>query len=228
MPDALASEIESLFPGRDVDRRRFMMTSLGAGFALAVLPVGAQTIATSADGLVAGEVKVPAAGGDMPTYRAMPASGGPFPVVLVVSEVWGAHEHIRDVARRFAKLGYFAMAPELFAMYAAHNPDVDAAIAWYGATARAFVPGDKLALDVASATKVPVLGLYGGADGGIPNETVEKYFAALKAAGNTRSELVIYPETPHAFFADYRPSYRKDKAEDAWARATAFLGRHLN
>ena len=289
MHDHIAPEIESLFPGTQVDRRRFVVTSLGAGFALAVLPVTAQTITTPTDGLVAGEVKVPAAGGEMPVYRAMPATGGPFPTVLVVSEVWGAHEYIRDVARRFAKLGYFAMAPELFAragdpkaiadvqviirdivaktpdaqvmadldacvayakttgranvdklgitgfcwggritlMYAAHNPTVDAAVAWYGTTARAFIPGDRTPLEVAGQTKAPVLGLYGGADGGIPNETVEKYFAALRAAGNTASEFVIYPDTPHAFHADYRPTYRKDQAEDGWTRAVAFFKRHL-
>ena len=288
MSKVIESEVKSLFSAPAFDRRAFVVTSLGAGFALAVLPVSAQTITTPADGLVAGEVKIPVAGGDMVAYRAMPATGGNFPVILVVSEIWGAHEHIRDVARRFAKLGYFAVAPELFArqgdakamadvqalirdivaktpdaqvmadldavvayakatgkadasrvaitgfcwggritlMYAAHNPNLKAAVAWYGPTARAYYPGDKTPLDLA-ATKVPVLGLYGGADGGIPNETVEKYFAALKAAGNAKSDFVIYPETPHAFHADYRPSYRKDKADDGWKRATEWFKQHL-
>ena len=289
MSDVIATEIDSLFPSRKMDRRGFVVTSLGAGFALAVVPVTAQTITTPTDGLVAGEVKVPAPGGEMPAYRAMPATGGPFPTVLVVSEVWGAHEYIRDVARRLAKVGYFAIAPELFAragdvkampdvqtiirdavaktpdaqvmadldacvayakstgranvdklgitgfcwggritlMYAAHNPTLDAAVAWYGATVRTFVAGDRTALDLAASTKAPVLGLYGGADGGIPNETVEKYVAALKAAGNTGSAFVIFPDAPHAFHADYRPTYRKDKAEDGWSRAVAFFKRHL-
>jgi len=285
----IESEVKSLFSAPSFDRRAFVVTSLGAGFALAVLPVSAQTITTPADGLVAGEVKIPVAGGDMVAYRAMPATGGNFPVILVVSEIWGAHEHIRDVARRFAKLGYFAVAPELFArqgdakavadvqalirdivaktpdaqvmadldavvayakatgkadasrvaitgfcwggritlMYAAHNPNLKAAVAWYGPTARAYYPGDKSPLDTVASVKVPVLGLYGGADGGIPNETVEKYFAALKAAGNAKSDFVIYPETPHAFHADYRPSYRKDKADDGWKRATEWFRQHL-
>ena len=108
-------EIRSLFGEQKFDRRAFVVTSLGAGFALAVLPVSAQTITTPADGLVAGEVKVPAKGGDMPAYRAMPATGSNFPTVLVVSEIWGVHEHIKDVTRRLAKLGYYAIAPELFA-----------------------------------------------------------------------------------------------------------------
>jgi len=210
------------------------------------------------------------------------------PVILVVSEVWGAHEYIRDVARRFAKLGYYAIAPELFAragdaskytdtqallkeivaktpdaqvmadldaavdfaksekadtgklgvtgfcwggrialLYAAHNASVDAAVAWYGRVTGAFVSGDKSPMDVVGKIKAPVLGLFGGADAGIPNDTVEKFFAALTAAGNTRSEVVIYPDTPHAFHADYRPSFRKDKADDGWKRATAWFKQHL-
>ena len=289
MSKVIESEVKSLFSAPSFDRRAFVVTSLGAGFALAVLPVSAQTITTPADGLVAGEVKIPVAGGDMVAYRAMPATGGNFPVILVVSEIWGAHEHIRDVARRFAKLGYFAVAPELFArqgdakavadvqalirdivaktpdaqvmadldaivayakatgkadvarlgitgfcwggrivhMYAAHNPNVRAAVAWYGPTARAYHAGDKTPLDVAPQIKAAVLGLYGGADGGIPNDTVEKMFAALKAAGNTKSEYTIYPDTPHAFNADYRPSYRKAQAEDAWNRMIAWFSLNL-
>jgi carboxymethylenebutenolidase len=288
--DVVKPELRSL-PGapRNVARRTFVVTSLGAGFAAAVLPVSAQTITTPADGLVAGEVKVPAKGGDMVAYRAMPASGGPFPTILVVSEIFGVHEHIKDVVRRFAKLGYFAIAPELFArqgdagkvtdvqalirdivaktpdadvmadldaavayakasgkadtsrvgitgfcwggrttlMYAAHNAGVKAAVPWYGPVARNYHQGDKTPLDVAPQIKAAVLGLYGGDDPGIPNDTVEKMFAALRAAGNTRTEVVIYPGTPHAFHADYRPSYRKDKAEDGWKRATDWFKRYL-
>ena len=289
MSNVVESEVKSLFSAPSFDRRACVVTSLGAGFAVAVLPVSAQTITTPTDGLVAGEVKIPVAGGEMVAYRAMPATGGDFPVILVVSEIFGAHEHIRDVARRFARLGYFAVAPELFArqgdakaqtdvqtlirdivaktpdaqvmadldaaiayakstgkvdgtsvgvtgfcwggrialMYAAHNPELDAAVAWYGPTARAYTPGDKSPMDTVASVKVPVLGLYGGADGGIPNETVEKYFAALKAAGNARSGFVIYPDTPHAFHADYRPSYRKDKAEDGWKRAIEWFRQNL-
>jgi carboxymethylenebutenolidase len=111
-------------------------------------------------------------------------------------------------------------------MYAAHNPAVKAAVAWYGAVARSYFPGDRTALDVARNIKAAVLGLYGGADPGIPNDSVEKMMQALKAAGNTKSELVIYPDTPHAFHADYRSSYRKEQAEDGWKRATAWFKAH--
>jgi len=288
--DVISTELKSLLGERNVvDRRSFVVTSLGAGFALAVLPVTAQTITTPADGLVAGEVKVRTKDGEMVAFRAMPATGGSFPVILVVQEIFGVHEHIRDVCRRLAKSGYFAIAPELYArqgdaskytdvpklvadivskvpdaqvmadldatvafakasgkadtarlgitgfcwggrivhMYAAHNPGIRAAVAWYGPTARAYAAGDKTPLDVAPQIKGAVLGLYGGADGGIPNDTVEKMFAALKAAGNTKSEFVIYPDTPHAFNADYRPSYRKPQADEAWAKMLAWFKLHL-
>ena len=288
MSNVIESELKSLVGDRAVDRRTFVVSSLSAGFALAVLPVSAQTITTSAEGLVAGEVKVPVPGGEMPAYRAMPATGTNFPVVLVVQEIFGVHEHIKDVCRRIAKAGFFAIAPELYArqgdpakytdipklvseivtkvpdaqvmrdldacvafakasgkadtarlgitgfcwggrivqMYAAHNPNVRAAVAWYGPTARAYHAGDKTPLDVAPQIKAAVLGLYGGADGGIPNDTVEKMFAALKAAGNTKSEYTIYPDTPHAFNADYRPSYRASEAADGWARMLAWLAQN--
>jgi len=105
----------SLMHKTEFTRREFVVTTLAAGFALAVQPVTAQTITTDANGLVAGEVKIPVAGGQMPAYRATPVKGGPFPVTLVVQEIFGVHEHIRDVCRRFAKLGHFAVAPELYA-----------------------------------------------------------------------------------------------------------------
>ena len=107
-------------------------------------------------------------------------------------------------------------ASDQWAYYQAKG--VKAAVAWYGPVARAYHPGDRTALEVAGSIKGAVLGLYGAADGGIPNESVEKYFAALKTAGNARSAFVIYPETPHAFHADYRPTYRKPEAEDGWKR----------
>jgi carboxymethylenebutenolidase len=116
MNDVTLLEMKSLLGDRDVNRRAFLVTSLGSGFALAVLPVCAQTmVTTSANGLVAGEVKVAAQGGDMPAYRAMPATGANFSVILVVQEVFGVHEHIKDMCRRLAKQGYFAIAPELYA-----------------------------------------------------------------------------------------------------------------
>jgi carboxymethylenebutenolidase len=289
LDELIRTEMKSLLGDRAVDRRTFVVSSLGAGFAMAVLPVTAQTITTSAEGLVAGEVKVPTKDGTMPAYRAMPATGGNFPVVLVVQEIFGVHEHIKDVCRRIAKAGFFAIAPELYArqgdpakytdiprlisevvakvpdaqvmadldacvayakatgkaetarlgitgfcwggrivlMYAAHNPAVRAAVPWYGSVASSFHPGDKTPLDVAPQIKAAVLGLYGGADGGIPNATVDRMFASLKAAGNVRSEHIIYPDTPHAFNADYRPSYRKAQAEDAWNRMIAWFKLNL-
>lgn len=249
-----------------------------------MLPLTAQPIATPADGLVAGVVKVPAKGGDMPAYRAMPASGSGFPVILVVQEIFGVHEHIKDVSRRLAKLGYFAIAPELYArqgdpsrisdiptlikdivsrvpdeqvmadldacvdyakasgkgdtarlgitgfcwggrttlMYAGHNPRLKAAVAWYGPTNRPYHEGDKTALDIAPRITAAVLGLYGGADAGIPGDSVLQMRDALTDLG-VRNEFVIYPDTPHAFHADYRPNYRKDEAEDGWKRAIAWF-----
>ena len=289
MNEVVESHLRSLTGDRKVDRRTFVVTSLGAGFAAFALPVPAQTITTSAEGLVAGEVKVKTPDGEMPAYRAMPATGGNFPVVLVVSEVWGVHEYIKDVCRRVARNGYFAIAPELFArqgnaasytdtskllaeivskasdkqiladldacvafarqsgkaeslrvgitgfcwggrvvyMYAAHNPNVKAGVAWYGATTRAFFQGDRTPMDVAGQIKAPILGLYGAADQGIPIDTVEKMYASLKAAGNTKSEYTLYPDTPHAFHADYRPSYRKQQAEDAWKKMVAWFKLNL-
>jgi carboxymethylenebutenolidase len=283
----LQQEIDSLASSRDFSRRRFVQATVGSGFAAAVLPVTAQTIKTDSEGLTAGEVTIPVGDFKMPAYRAMPAGKTGLPVVLVVSEIFGVHEHIADVARRLAKLGYLAIAPELFVrqgdaqsygeiakllaevvakapdrqvmgdldaavawaranggdtsklgitgfcwggrttwMYAAHNPAVKAAVPWYGPVARSYFPGDKSALDVAGNVKAAVLALYGAADGGIPNDTIEKMMAALKAAGNTKSELVLYPDTPHAFHADYRPSYRKEQAEDGWKRAIAWFKSH--
>jgi carboxymethylenebutenolidase len=265
-----------------------VVTALATGFALAVQPVTAETITTNTEGLEAGEVKIPVADGDIPGYRAMPAKGGPFPVVLVVQEIFGVHEHIKDLCRRLAKLGYLAVAPELYArqgdvskitdfreiiekvvskvpdkqvmsdldatvawakksgkgntdklaitgfcwggrivwLYSAHNKDLKAGAAWYGrivGNTNDLQP--KYPLDIAKDVKAPVLGLYGGADQGIPLETVDKMKDALKAAGS-KSEIVVYPDTPHAFLADYRPSYRKAEAEDAWKKMLAWFKEH--
>jgi carboxymethylenebutenolidase len=280
----LRDEIDSLAPTRDFSRRDFVQTTVGVGFAASVMPVTAQTITTDTAGLTAGPVTIPVGDFKMPAYRAQPAGKTNLPVILVVSEIFGVHEHIADVARRFAKLGYLAIAPELFVrqgdakaytdipklvgeivnkapdtqvmgdldaavawakanggdtghlgvtgfcwggrtvwMYAAHNPAVKAGVAWYGPTARSYHPGDKTPLDVAGQIKAAMLGLYGGADQGIPADTVEKMRDAVKAAGNPKVEVVIYPDTPHAFHADYRPSYRKEAAEDGWKRCVAWF-----
>lgn len=270
--------------GEGITRREFVASALAAGFAAAVQPVSAQTQITTDDrGLAAGEVKIPVRDGQMPAYRAMPAGGRNLPMVLVVQEIFGVHEHIRDVARRLAKAGYLAVAPELYArqgdvsklssideirpivarvpdaqvlsdldaaadwaagnggdarklaitgfcwggrivwLYAAHNPELKAGIAWYGRVEGA---GTELQprnpIDLVKDIKAPVLGLYGGADAGIPNEGVERMRAALKAAGKP-GEIHTYPDTPHAFLADYRPSYRKEAAEDGWKRMLAWL-----
>ena len=283
----IESDLLSLVPTRDWNRRSFVVTVLGSGFALAVQPVSAQTITTDVQGLTAGEVKIPVKDGEIPAYRAMPAGGGPFPVALVVQEIFGVHEHIKDLCRRLAKSGYFAVAPELYArqgdvsrlkdiqeilstvvakvpdaqvmsdldataawagtgegdvdrlavtgfcwggritwLYAAHNPKVKAGVAWYG---RLVGQTSELApanpIDLASMLTVPVLGLYGGADQGIPLDTIEKMRAAL-ATGKSGSEIVVYREAPHGFNADYRPSYRKDAATDGWTRMLAWFKRN--
>jgi carboxymethylenebutenolidase len=281
-------ELLSLRPGFSVSRREFVVTTLATGFALAVQPVSAQTITTDSKGLEAGEVKIPVADGTLPAYRAMPDTGGPFPVALVVQEIFGVHEHIKDVCRRFAKLGYLAVAPELYArqgdvskltdiseilskvvskvpdaqvmadldatvawarksgkgntdklgitgfcwggrivwLYAAHSKDLKAGVAWYGRLTSAVDElHPKHPLDLVKELKAPVLGLYGGADQGIPNDTVEKMQKALKEAGKP-SEIILYPDTPHGFHADYRPSYRKDKAEEGWKRLQDWFKKH--
>jgi carboxymethylenebutenolidase len=277
-------EFDSLFPAAKLDRRGFVVTALGAGFALAAQPIMAQTaIKTDTTGLTASEIKI----GDVPAYRAMPAGGKNLPTILVVSEIFGVHEYIADVCRRLAKLGYLAIAPELFArhgdprklsnvqeilsaivgkvsdkevmadldacanwaksnggdparlgitgfcwggrqtwLYAAHNPNVKAAVAWYGR-----IDGEvndrttHYPLDVAGELKGAVLGLYGGKDQGIPLDDVEAMKSAIAKAGG-KSQLHVYPDAPHAFHADYRPTYRKDAAEDGWQRLQAWFKQH--
>jgi carboxymethylenebutenolidase len=115
MSSDLRADIDSLFARAELNRREMVVTSLAAGFALAVQPVSAATISTDVSGISAGEVKIPVADEKIPAYRAMPDKGGPFPVVLVVQEIFGVHEHIKDVCRRLAKLGFMALAPELYA-----------------------------------------------------------------------------------------------------------------
>lgn len=277
-------EVSSLLPEQKFSRRSFLVTSLATGFALAVQPVSAQTIATDTTGITAGEIKIPVRDGEIPGYRAMPSTGTNFATVLVIQEIFGVHEHIRDICRRFAKLGYFAIAPELYArqgdvskmtniqeivdnvvkkvpdaqvmgdldaaaayarasgkadvsrlgvtgfcwggrmvwMYTAHNPGVKAAVAWYGPLMASYYPGDKTALDVVKDLNAPVLGLYGGADQGIPIDQVNKMRDALRAAKKP-GDLIVYPDTPHGFYADYRPSYRKDAAEDGWKRLRSWF-----
>ena len=266
-------------------------TGSGTGFASAVQPIVAQTeIKTGDAGLVAGEVTVRVGNFKMPAYRAMPAGEGNPPVVLVVSEIFGVHEHIADVVRRFAQQGYLAIAPELFErqgdassyieipklidevvsrvpdaqvmadldacvawtgaqggdvgrlavtgfcwggritwLYAAHNRALKSGVAWYG---KLVGPINALQttqpVDAAARLAAPVLGLYGGQDASIPQESVESMKAALAAgtAAARQSRFVVYPDAPHAFHADYRPGYRKDAAADGWQRCLAWFKAH--
>jgi len=276
------SQLASLLPERpDDNRREFLVTKLAVGFAMAVMPVSSETITTDTKDLIAGEVKIPTHDVDIPGYRACPAKGRkPFPTVLVVQEIFGVHEHIRDLCRRFAKLGYCAVAPELFArqgdvskienvqdiltkvvskvpdaqvmsdldaaaawavkksggsptrlaitgfcwggrivwLYATHNPTLKCGAAWYGR-----LDGDRTELapknpiDYVGVLKAPVIGFYGGKDTGISQESVQKMRDAMKVV-NDPSEINVYPEAQHGFNADYRPSYDKAAAQDAWAK----------
>jgi carboxymethylenebutenolidase len=283
----MKEDISSLVPSAlNLDRRDFFVTSILAGaFALAVQPIAAQTqIKTDANGLIAGEVKIPVGDGETPAYRAMPdVKNKKFPVVLVVHEIFGVHEWIQDVVRRFAKLGYMAIAPSLYArqgdvtqmkniqeiigkvvsktpdaqvmtdldstvayakknngntkklsvtgfcwggritwLYAAHNKNVDAGAAWYGGlVASASRPKNPLQptmpLDVAKDLRVPVLGLYGGLDTGIPLDSVQQMQEELKK-GKSKSEIIVYPNAKHGFHADYRDSYNKESSDEAWKK----------
>jgi carboxymethylenebutenolidase len=270
-----------------VNRRDFIVTKLTAGFAAAVQPVTAATITTSTAGLIAGEVTIPVSDGDMPGYRAMPAKGKSLPTVLVIQEIFGVHEHIKDICRRFAKAGYLAVAPELYArqgdvskitdfgeiiknvvskvpdsqvmsdldaaakwafenggnkdklavtgfcwggrivwLYAAHNANLKAGVAWYGRLTGATTENTpRHPIDVAGELKAPVLGLYGGKDTGIPLDQVEKMRAALKQAGS-QSDIQVYPEAQHGFHADYRPSYSELDAKDAWTRTLIWFKKY--
>ena len=271
----------SLVPETPIDRRSFIAAALAAGFAVAAEPELAQAIKTPMDGLDGGDIKI----GDIPAYYAVPKGGGKRPVVRVVGEIWGNHEHIKDVVRRLAKNGYFAVANEpyfrigelwkltdikevlaganrltdeqAFAdldavvawadknprantqklgitgfcrggrmvwMYTAHNKKVDAGVSWYGGLSPALPAQPLTPIDVADRIDRPVLGLYGGADQGIPLERVEMLRAGLKAFGNDKkSQIHVYEGMPHAFNADYRPSYRKEAADDGWKRMLAWF-----
>lgn len=259
-------------------RRGFMMTSIISGLTMATTRVEAQTIETSAEGLSAGEVQVPVADGHLPAYAARPSGSGPFPIVLVVEEIFGVHHYIQDVCRRLAHQGYLAVAAEYYArvgdlsgatsaqqamtvtakasdaqmmsdmdavaawasgnqgdgsrlgitgfcsggrqtwLYAAHNPRLRAAVSWYGVLEHANPPNQPTAaLDVVAKVLCPVLALYGANDAVNPISEIERAEAAAKQASHP-VEFVVYPDAPHGFHADYRPSYRKADAEDGWRR----------
>nr|WP_321986315.1 dienelactone hydrolase family protein [uncultured Lichenicoccus sp.] len=269
-------------------RRGFVMTSLMSGLTLAATRANAEPIHTNAAGLLAGEVQIPVADGTLPAYAARPEGTGPYATILVIEEIFGVHDYIKDICRRLAKAGYLAVAPELYArlgdlskmtdphaivrdvisrapdatvltdldstatwatnsgdgdprhlavigfcrggrdtwLYAAHNPRLKAAIAWYGplgGETSAIQPHN--AGEMAGMLTCPLLGLYGGAD---PSTTPDEIHAAEQAAraGGRTVEIVVYPDTPHGFHADYRPSYRRGPAEDGWRRMLAWLHRN--
>lgn len=288
------SDVSALLPGRSTEagatRRTALQAALGVGYAVAAAPLMAQTsIDTPADGLDAGTIQYTVGGFSVPAYRAAPAGKTGLPVVLVIQEIFGVHEYIADTCRRFARAGYLAIAPQLYArqgdpsgyteiaklmaevvakvpdaqvlgdldgavqwatahggdaarigitgfcwggritwLYAAHGP-VKAGVAWYGRlVGEATANTPRHPLDIAPTLKAPVLGLYGEKDGGIPLDTVDKMKAALAggSAAAKASEFVVYPDAPHAFHADYRPSYRKGPAEDGWQRALVWFKKH--
>jgi len=282
-------DLESLLPAVPFSRRGFLVSSAATGFALSAGPLMAQqAIKTPADGLDFGEVKVPVPGGEMPAYWAAPKKARRFAAVIVIPEVWGLHEYQRDIVRRLARAGYFAVSADpyfrsgdlsrvadikqvlaaansltdrqAFAdldalvawlgkqpranvtklgitgmcrggrtvwMYAAHNPDIKAAVAWYGHFSPAPPGMPSTPLDITDKLKAPVLGLYGSADGGIPAQHVERMRAGLLAFGKDKESVIhVYPDMPHGFHADYRNTYRKEAAEDGWKRMLAWFRKY--
>ncbi|MES2952742.1 MAG: dienelactone hydrolase family protein [Pseudomonadota bacterium] len=294
------NEFNALLPGKTTEagatRRTALKTALGVGYAATAMPIMAQTaIKTPDTGLVTGTPVFEVDNYPVPFYYAAPAGKKNLPVILVVQEIFGVHEYIADTCRRFAKAGYLAIAPDLYArqgdaskytdigkllsevvakvpdaqvmadldgavkwagenggntkrvgvtgfcyggritwLYAAHNSqNVKAGVAWYGrlvGAESAVTP--KHPVQLAASLKAPVLGLYGGQDGGIPLTTVNEMKDALADAGAKGnkaakgSEFVVYPQAPHAFHADYRPSYRKEAAEDGFQRALEWFKGH--
>ena len=277
-----------------MSRRQFLarVSAVGiglAGFAISSSSVAGEVITTNPSGFKTADGKVMSGNFPVPVYEAHPAAAGKYPVLVVIPEIFGMHEHIRDVTRRFANEGFLCLTFEPYAreggvlnlpdiaavrkvadpvpdervmadldalvdyakkhpaaqaerigvtgfcrggmytlLYAAHNRDLRAAVAWYGQIKPEKRPGIRQVgpLDVASQIKAPVLGLYGEADLGIPAADVREMEARLRAAGKT-AEFVLYPGAPHAFFADYRPSYRPEAARDAWLRCVNWLNKYL-
>ncbi len=283
------SDFLGLTKSAPLSRRGFMTASAAvtAGYTLAAGPVRADVIKTDTSGLSTGEATIKVADGEMPGYFARPANASNPPVVLVAMEIFGLHEYIKDVTRRLAKLGAFAVAPDYYFRkgvdltkitdmqqllpivnskpdaellsdldstvawaksqggdtgrlgivgfcrggrtvweYAAHNDALKAGVAFYGPPAdppNALQP--KNPTQLAPDMKAPVLGLYGEADTGISLAQVEALKAALAAAHKT-AEFKTYPGAPHGFHADYRASYRKEAAEDAWNRMQAWFRKY--
>ena len=259
-----------------LSRRAAVASLFFAGYAVAALSAEAAPIVTDAKGLVIEEVLIPnGATEPLPAYVARPAGKGRHPAIIVVNEIFGVHDYIKDICRRLARAGYVAVAPAFFYRSKADlpamtdmaairavvgqasdaqvdgdvravsawlkanpaakpsaigitgfcwggsvvwraamlDPDIKAGVAWYGQL-RKLVPR-------AGELRAPVLGLYGGKDQGIPATDVEAMRAALKAAGKTRSDIILYPDAGHGFHADYRASYDASAAADGWQRALA-------
>ena len=285
----LTSDIAGMTKAAPFSRRIFMTAAAAtaAGYTIAAGEVRAEAIHTDTAGLDTGDAAIAVAGGEMPAYFARPKGVANPPVVLVAMEIFGLHEYIKDVARRLAKLGAFAVAPDYYFrsgvdltkftdfkaimpivnakpdaelvsdldaavawakgqggdtsrfgivgfcrggrtvwVYAAHSDALKAGVAFYGSLVDPKNPvWPKSPIELAPDMKAPVLGLYGEADQGIPVAQVEEMKAALKAAGKT-AEFKIYPGAPHAFHADYRPSYRQEAAEDAWKQMEAWFRKY--
>jgi carboxymethylenebutenolidase len=246
-----ASVLRGVPPQPENNLRDLVTAWLPQGFAKIVQPIASTTISTDTQGLVAGEVKIQTMTGAVPAYRALPEKGGKFPLVLVVQEIFGVHEHIKDVCRRLAKLGYFAIAvdlyhrqgdvtkftdnQEIFAKVVNHVPDsqvmsdLDAAVVYAASTGKAdtsrlaitgFCWGGRITWTYCVHNPRVKAGVawYG--------RLVAPSRGALKSAGNAASEIVVYDGAPHAFYADYRPNYRKEAAEDGWKRMQAWLKKH--
>ena len=290
MRGIMKNDLLSLNPSTDVNRRLFLTgATVAVGYAVAAGPVRAEPITTNMFGVVGGDVEIPAADGTViPAYVVMPSvRPGPHPTIIVVQEIFGIHDYIRDVCRRFAKQGYMAIAPALYTrqgnpaaiediptiistivskvpdaqvmsdldatadwafkhggdverfgitgfcwggrivwLYAAHSTRLKAGVAWYGR-----LVGDATEntpthpIDIATQIKAPVLGLYGGADQGIPVESIDQMKAALRGS-HVPWEIKVYPDTPHGFHADYRPSYREEAAKDGWKKALEWLQKY--
>ena len=285
----MTSDVVGLTKVAPVSRRGFMSATaaVAAGYTLAAGPVRADIITTDTSGLQAGDARIKVGSEEMPAYFARPAGNTKAPVIIVAMEIFGLHEYIKDVTRRLAKLGAFAIAPDYYFRkgsdltkitdikdlltivnakpdaellsdldataawagsqggdtaklgiigfcrggrtvweYAAHSGTLKAGVAFYGPPVDAPNPlWPKSPLQLAPEMKAPVLGLYGGADTGIPVAQVEQFKAAL-AQNKKTAEFKIYPDAPHGFHADYRSSYRKDAAEDAWKQAQAWFKKY--
>lgn len=279
---------QSLVPEVKLDRRGFIAGAIAAGFAVTAAPVMAQAIKTPMDGLEGGDIEINSSFGSFPAYYAVPKAGGKRPIVIVVPEIWGLHEYVKDTCRRLAKAGYFAIANEPYSrigelwkmteikqvlaaankltddqafldndatldwaakhkrgngakigitgfcrggrmvwMYSAYSKRIKAGVAWYGGLNPTPPAQPNTPLDIADQLKAPVLGLYGGADTGIPQVMVDRMHAALLAFGKEKESMIhVYEGMPHAFHADYRPSYRKEAADDGWKRMLAWFKKH--